>query len=40
MNSFLNFMSGPLWFTLPLAAIYLGLLAYLIYLVWHNRKDN
>ena len=39
MNNLQEFLSQPLWFTVPLVTIYFGLLAYVIYFVWKNRKQ-
>ncbi len=39
MNSyFYDFMSQPLWFTIPLVAIYLVLVVYVIYIIWRFKK--
>lgn len=35
-----DFLSQPLWFTIPLVVVYLGLIAYIIYFVWNNWKQK
>jgi hypothetical protein len=37
-NSFQDFLSQPLWLTIPMVIVYLGLIAYIIYFVWTFRK--
>ena len=33
-----EFLSLPLWFTIPLVVSYIAVVAYVIYAVWHIRK--
>ena len=33
-----DFMSQPLWFTIPLVVIYIALLVYVTYIVWRYRS--
>ena len=41
MTSLINdILSLPLWFFIPLGVIYLALLAYLVYILWHYRRKN
>lgn len=41
MTSLINdIMSLPLWFSIPLGVIYLALLAYFVYILWHYRRKN
>ena len=36
-----DFLSMPLWLSLPLCAVYLALLAYFVYILWRYRgKSN
>ncbi len=39
MTNLQEFLSQPLWFTIPLVAIYLLLLAYVIYFIRKNKKQ-
>lgn len=38
-NTYQDFLSQPLWFTIPMVLIYLGLIAFIIYFVWKNKKQ-
>lgn len=39
MTDYINdFLSLPLWFTIPLTVSYFGLMGYIIYSLWHFRK--
>ena len=35
-----DFLSQPLWLTIPLIIAYLALLAYVIYILWHYRRNS
>jgi hypothetical protein len=39
-SSFQDFLSQPLWFTIPLIAIYFGLMVYIIHFIWKHNKNN
>lgn len=39
-NTFQDFISQPLWFTIPLIIVYLGLVAYIICFIWKNKKKK
>lgn len=41
MTNLINdFLSQPLWLTVPLVMVYLALLAYFLYILWHYRRKN
>ncbi len=41
MTNLINdFLSQPLWLTVPLVMIYLALLAYFLYILWHYRRNT
>ena len=41
MNNELNdFMSQPLWFTIPLVVIYVVLVVYVAYIIWRYRSGK
>ena len=35
-----DFLSMPLWLSLPLCVVYLALLAYFVYILWRYRGKN
>lgn len=37
---FNEFLLLPWWFTIPLVAVYLSLLVYMICLLWHKNNDT
>ena len=41
MTNLINdFLSQPLWLSIPLVMIYLALLAYFLYILWHYRRNT
>ena len=41
MTNLINdFLSQPLWLTVPLVMVYLALLAYFLYILWHYRRKS
>ena len=35
-----DFLSMPLWFIIPLGIIYVASLAYILYILWHYRRNS
>lgn len=35
-----EFLSLPLWLSIPLAAIYIGLVGYVVYILWQYRHRD
>lgn len=35
-----DFLSMPLWLSIPLCVVYLALLAYFVYILWRYRGKN
>ena len=41
MTNLINdFLSQPLWLSIPLVMVYLALLAYFVYILWHYRRNT
>ena len=41
MTNLINdFLSQPLWLSIPLVMVYLALLAYFLYILWHYRRNT
>ena len=41
MTSFINdFLSQPLWLSIPLGIIYVALIVYFFYILWHYRRNS
>lgn len=41
MTNLINdFLSQPLWLSIPLVMVYLALLAYFVYILWHYRRKS
>lgn len=41
MTNLINdFLSQPLWLSIPLVIVYLALLAYFVYILWHYRRNT
>lgn len=39
-SSILEFLDLPLWLSIPLAAIYIGLMGYVAYIFWRYRNKD